>query len=65
MRMDNAAALLAGLENPSLDRVAAQVAALRGRLDAPELKPLKEVMLLWAQRVSQRRLNLLSVPIWG
>ena len=58
LRMDNAAALLAGLENPSLERVAAQVAALRRRLDAPELKPLKELMLLWAQRVSQRRLNL-------
>ena len=34
LRMDNAAALLAGLENPSLERVAAQVAALRRRLDA-------------------------------
>ena len=56
--MDNAAALLAGLENPSLERVAAQVAALRRRLDAPELAPLKEVMLLWAQRVSRRRLKL-------
>ena len=56
--MDNAAALLAGLENPSLERVAAQVAALRRRLDARELKPLRELMLLWAQRVSRRRLNL-------
>ena len=56
--MENAAALLAGLENPSLERVAAQVAALRRRLDAPELKPLKELMLLWAQRVSRRRLKL-------
>ena len=58
LRMDNAAALLAGLENPSLERVAAQVAALRRRLDAPALKPLRELMLLWAQRVSQRRLKL-------
>ena len=58
LRMDNAAALLAGLENPSLERVAAQVAALRRRLDARELKPLRELMLLWAQRVSRRRLNL-------
>ncbi len=58
LRMDNAAALLAGLENPSLDRVGAQVAALRQRLDAPELAPLKELMMLWAQRVSERRLNL-------
>ena len=58
LRMDNAAALLAGLENPSLERVAAQVAALRRRLDAPALKPLRELMLLWAQRVSQRQLKL-------
>ena len=58
LRMDNAAALLAGLENPSLERIAAQVAALRHRLDAPELKPLKELMLQWARRVSRRRLNL-------
>ena len=56
--MDNAAALLAGLENPSLERVAAQVAALRRRLDAPELKRLRETMLLWAQQVSRRRLDL-------
>ena len=56
--MDNAAALLAGLENPSLERVAAQVAALRRRLDAPELASLRRTMLLWAQRVSRRRLNL-------
>ena len=58
LRMDNAAALLAGLENPSLERIAAQLAALRRRLDARELKPLRELMLLWAQRVSRRRLNL-------
>ena len=58
LRMDNAAALLAGLENPSFERVAAQVAALRRRLDPPELEPLRELMLLWAQQVSRRRLNL-------
>ena len=56
--MDNAAALLAGLENPSLERVAAQVAALRRRLDAPELGRLRETMLLWARQVSRRRLDL-------
>lgn len=58
LRMDNAAALLAGLENPSFERVAVQVAALRRRLDPPELEPLRELMLLWAQQVSRRRLNL-------
>ncbi|MDE0242006.1 MAG: Rpn family recombination-promoting nuclease/putative transposase [bacterium] len=58
LRLDNAAALLAGLENPSYEGVAAQVAALRRRLDPPELEPLKVLMLLWAQRVAQRQLNL-------
>lgn len=58
LRLDNAAALLAGLENPSLEGVAAQVAALRRRLDPPELEPLKVLMLLWAQRVARRQLNL-------
>ncbi len=38
--------------------VAAQVAALRRRLDPPELEPLKVLMLLWAQQVAQRQLNL-------
>lgn len=38
--------------------VAAQMAALRRRLDPPELEPLKVLMLLWAQQVAQRQLNL-------
>ena len=58
LRTDNAAALLSAFENPSPERIATQAAALRGRLDAPELKPLREVMLLWAQRVAKRRINL-------
>ena len=56
--MDNAAALLAGLENPTVERVASQVAALRRRLDGPEFSLLRETMLLWAQRVARRRLDL-------
>ena len=56
--MDNAAALLAGLENPTVERVASQVAALRRRLDGPEFLLLRETMLLWAQRVARRRLDL-------
>ena len=56
--MDNAAALLAGLENPTVERVATQVAALRRRLDGPEFSLLRETMLLWAQRVARRRLDL-------
>ena len=58
LRHDNAAALLAGLENPSPGRVAAQLAALHGRLGARELAPLREVVLRWAQWVAKRRINL-------
>ena len=57
LQSDNAAALLAALEYSSLERVGAQAAALRRRLDAPALAPLRELMLLWAQQVSQRRLG--------
>ena len=59
--LDNAAALLAALENPSLERVGSQIAALRRRLDAPELAPLRELMLLWAQQVARRRF----IVDWG
>ena len=55
LQSDNAAALLAALENPSLERVGAQMSALCRRLDAPELAPLRELMLLWAQQVARRR----------
>ena len=58
LRHDNAAALLAGLENPSLERIAAQMTALRRRLSAHELAALREVMLLWAQQVARRRIGL-------
>ena len=55
---DNAAALLAALEHPSPERIAGQVAALYRRLSAPELAPLRAVMLSWVQWVARRRLNL-------
>ena len=58
LRHDNAAALLAGLENPSLERIADQMTALRRRLSAHELAALREVMLLWAQQVARRRIGL-------
>ena len=58
MRHDNAAALLAGLENPSPERIAEQLAALHRRLGARELAPLRNVMLRWARRVARRRLEL-------
>ena len=47
-RHDNAAALLAGLENPSPSTLPELVGAVCRRLRAPELRELKEVMLAWA-----------------
>ena len=58
LRHDNAAALLAGLENPSPERIAGQLAALHRRLGARELAPLRDVMLRWARWVARRRLEL-------
>ena len=52
---DNAAALLAGLENQWPKRVPAQLVALRRRLDGPELAPLWEVILRWTQHLARRR----------
>ena len=49
----NAAALLAGMCNPSADRLPAQATALRDRLAAPEFRELLEVVLLWAQRTAK------------
>ena len=57
LRRDNAAALLAGLCNPSLERIAEEVAALRARLDAPELRPLLEVVLLWARQTARQLID--------
>ena len=47
-RHDNAAALLAGLENPSPSTLPELVGAVCRRLRAPELQELKEIMLEWA-----------------
>ena len=58
LRHDNAAALLAGLENPSPERIAGQLAALHRRLGARELAPLRDVMLRWAQQVARQRIGL-------
>ena len=55
---DNAAALLAGLENPSLSTLRALLSAVCRRLRAPELRGLKEVMLAWAAWQARRRLGL-------
>ena len=48
LRRDNAAALLAGLENPLPSTLPELVGALCRRLRAPELRELREVMLSWA-----------------
>ena len=58
LRRDNAAALLAGLENPSRETIAALVASLHERLRAPELRELKEVMLSWAAWQARRQLGM-------
>jgi len=57
LRRDNAAALLAGLENPSRETFAALVASLHERLRAPELRELKEVMLSWAAWQARRQVG--------
>lgn len=57
LRHDNAAALLAGLCNPTFEHVPAQAAALRARLAAPALRPLLEVALRWAEQTAQRMIG--------
>ena len=57
LRRDNAAALLAGLENPSRETFVALVASLHERLRAPELRELKAVMLSWAAWQARRQLG--------
>ena len=59
LRHDNAAALLAGLENPSPERIAGQLAALHRRIARKrELAPLRELMLRWARQVARQRIGL-------
>ena len=48
LRHDNAAALLAGLENPLPSTLPELVGAVCRRLWAPELRGLREMMLSWA-----------------
>ena len=57
LRHDNAAALLAGLCNPSVERLPAQAAALCARLHAPPLRPLLEVVLAWAQHTARQTIG--------
>ena len=54
LRRDNAAALLAGLENPLPSTLPELVGALCRRLRAPELRELRETMLSWAARRARR-----------
>ena len=51
----NAAALLAGLENLWPERIPAQLAALRSRLEGAELAPLREVIFRWVQHLAKQR----------
>ena len=58
-RRDNAAALLAGLENPSPATLPELVGALCRRLRAPELRELREIVLRWvAWRARQAGLTI-------
>ena len=58
LRRDNAAALLAGLENLTPETAAPLVAWLHERVRLPELGELKEVMLAWAAWSAKRRLGI-------
>lgn len=40
-----------------MEHLAEDAARLRARLDDPELRPLLEIVLLWAQRTAQRLMN--------
>ena len=50
---DNAAALLAGICNPTIESLPVDAAKLRRLLGDPDLRPLLEIVLLWAQRTAQ------------
>ncbi|MDE0422004.1 MAG: Rpn family recombination-promoting nuclease/putative transposase [Gammaproteobacteria bacterium] len=50
---DNAAALLAGICNPTIESLPVDAAKLRKLLGDPDLRPLLEIVLLWAQRTAQ------------
>ena len=56
-RHGDAVALLVALDNPSSERIAAQVAALYRRLGTRDLAPLRELMLRWAQQAAKRRIH--------
>ena len=57
-RHRDAEALLVALDNPSPERIAAQVAALYRRLGTRELAPRRELMLGWAQQAAKWRIHL-------
>ena len=57
LRLDNAAALLAGMEHPTVDTVLGLTRRLLRRLRNPHLRGLRESVLAWAQRVVERRLH--------
>ena len=54
---DNAAALLAGIEHPTINTVLGLTRRLLTRLRDPALRGLRESVLAWAQRVVERRLH--------
>ena len=57
LRYDNAAALLVGLEKLELESAEELYGAFHRRVNAPELRELRQVMLEWASRQARRRLG--------
>ena len=57
LRYDNAAALLVGLEKLELETAEELFRAFHGRVNTPELRELRQVMLEWASRQARRRLG--------
>ena len=57
LRHDNAAALLVGLERLELETTEELFRAFHRRVNAPELRELRQVMLEWASRQVRRRLG--------
>ena len=57
-RDDNAAALLAAIEQMSIEHIGRRLFAIKRVLDGAEFKHLREVVLLWAKQTAERAWNM-------
>ena len=57
-RDDNAAALLAAIEQMSFEHIGRRLFAIKRVLDGAEFKHLREVVLLWAKQTAERAWNM-------